>query len=277
MLFCDRINSMKNKISFLSILAAVGCMNFATASECVGNDCELNVPTYLDWFETYQVPESTQYETNPVTQSGDNVVYSFAYVCPFETESECDAWYRKPVYKTNIIPQNPHINSIKMDNILYAVQQGQDISANNQKMSPLLERYQMLMRASRACCSAGILYKMREKGASDQEIYEFLKDDANEYAVASRCMVLGDDELRHSYSNGVTGTMVADVRNACICKNRQWFEDLLQPFVDLYNQSARFEDSPFPYTYTDDMQRNITVYINQEVETTCGLLSACPK
>ena len=135
----------------------------------------------------------------------------------------------------------------------------------------------MLMRASNACCGTGIVYKMRSIGASDEDVYEFLKKDANKYAVTLRCMVMNDDEIKSSYSNGVTGQMVADVRNACLCKNRQWFETLLQPFADLYIKVPQFESAPFLYTYTESMQREVTVDINNDVQTTLGLMSVCPK
>ncbi len=76
-------------------------------------------------------------------------------------------------------------------------------------MSPLVERYNILTRASDSCCGAGIVYKMRENGASDDDIYKFLQDDANYFAVIKRCMMMNDDEIASSYSYGVTGQMLS--------------------------------------------------------------------
>ena len=278
---------MKNKISFLAIIAAVFCANCANASECVGKDCEfapieiqqdINIdeivePVVYDInleqmpaYDSYEYTETCEYET---------CVYD--YNCPFDTEIECAIWYKKPIHMTTLTPRAPHMNAVREDDILYAIFSNYSIDANDPAMSSLLERYKILMRASRACCSEGIMYKMRENGADEKDIYEFLKNDANYFAVASRCMVMNDEDIEHSYSNGVTGKMVVDVRNACLCKNRQWFETLLQPFWDIYQRAPMFENEPFVYTYSDDMQRDITVYINDEVHTTMGLLNACPK
>ena len=267
---------MKNKISFLAIVAIAFGTNCASASECVGKDCELTPVVLEQEVDKIDILAPKVVETTVAVETCESdCVYD--YVCPFETEEECAIWYKKPVYKTSLFPRAPHVNPVREDDILYAIYSNYDIDAGDDAMAPLLERYKILMNASRACCSEGIIYKMRQKGASDAAVYQFLKDDANEFAVASRCMVMNDDEIAHSYSNGVTGQMVADVRNACLCKNRQWFESLLEPFFDVYERAPLFADKPFVYNYTDGMQRDITVYVNDEIQTTRGLLEVCPK
>lgn len=283
---------MKNKISFLAVLAIVFGANFANASECVGEDCEFSPIEIEEDIEFTKTEEPESYHVNfDITEEKFNACEygmceyetcedescEYDYNCPFQTEIECAIWYKKPVHMTTSAPRAPHMNPVREDDILYAIYSNYDIEANDPAMSSLLERYKILMRASRACCSEGIMYKMRANGASDKQIYEFLKDDANYFAVASRCMVMNDQDFESSYSNGVTGKMVADVRNACLCKNRQWFETLLQPFWDIYQRAPMFEDRPFVYSYTDDMQRDVTVYVNDEVHNAMGYLSACPK
>lgn len=265
---------MKSKISFLAIVAIAFSANCADASECVGKDCELT-PVVLEEHVDNIVVTQQSFETTD-TETCDTSC-DYGYVCPFSTMAECEIWYKKPVYKTASFPRAPHVNSVREDDILYAIYSNYDVDASDIAMTPLLERYKILMNASRACCSEGIIYKMRQNGAKDADVYQFLKDDANHFAVASRCMMMNDDEIEHSYSNGVTGQMVADVRNACLCKNRQWFESLLEPFFDIYERAPLFAEKPFVYNYTDSMQRDITVYINDEVQTTYGLLGACPK
>ena len=312
---------MKNKISFLAIIAAVLGANYVNASECVDDDCEIEMPepvvfeqevTETDIYEEHeplqpldiaaptetvepvepiqtiqliQQPEPVQqtpimvstpveYET---CEYDTSQLYTYRSSCPFHTESECAIWRKKPVHKTALFPRAPHFSEFRIEDILYAIYENYNIDANDPAMYPLLERYNILMRASNACCGAGIIYKMRANGASDKQIYQFLKDDANYFAVMKRCMVMNDDEFDSSYSNGVTGKMAIEVRNACLCKNRQWFETLLNPFFDVYYRAPMFEDMPFAYTYIDDMQREVTVYINDEVHTTMGLLNACPK
>lgn len=276
--FYDKIAIMKHKISLFAILAGVLSANCAQASECVGSECELT-PIIIE--QDFGQPEITQEswgytecETDLLTET---VSCLTNYECPFDTEIECAIWARKPVYKTALRPRAPHLNPIRVDEILYAIYSNYDITANDPMMSPLLERYTILMNASRACCSEGLIHKMRTNGAKDKQIYQFLKDDANYFAVGTRCMVMNDSDFQDSYSNGVTGKMAIEVRNACLCKNRQWFETLLEPFNDVYERAPMFETMAFPYTYTDDMQREITVYVNDEVHTTMGLLGACPK
>ena len=303
--FMIKYNIMKNgKISFLAMIAIAFGANCANASECVGDNCDLGQPfvfnqtitsgNVTEMNDSYEYdgalmpiePKQTMQQSMaydiivPEYKSCDFSVSSYCaydYNCPFETAEECEIWYKKPIHKTTLMPRAPHFNDVRVDEILYAIFSNYDITANEPVMSPLLERYLILMRASKACCTEGILHKMRAKGADDGDIYKFLKDNANYFAIAERCMVMNDDEFEDSYSNGVTGQMAIEVRNACLCKNRQWFETLLQPFYDVYVRAPMFEDRPFVYMYNDDMLREVTVYINDEVHTTTGLLSACPR
>lgn len=275
---------MKTKISFLTAVAILAGTSFANASECVGEGCDFEPIIFeeeiapMDFSEIEEPLTPIVVESEPV----ETCVYEqetcvHDYNCPFDTPAECAIWYKKPAYKTNLHPRAPHFSDVRVDDMLYAIYGNYNITGNDAEMSPLVERYNILMRASRACCSEGIMYKMRQNGATDEAIYQFLKDDANYYAVASRCMVMNDDEFAGSYSNGVTKKMAIEVRNACLCKNRQWFETLLQPFFDVYYHAPMFENNPFPYSYVDDMQRHVTVYINNEVHNTVGLIGACPK
>lgn len=295
---------MKNsKISFLAILAIAFGATSVNASECVGDDCDMTQFV----FEQNIVPDdyyinNVEYDDSDYVIIDEQPTTQIEYInmdlmdlpntktcattsacssgynnCPFKTAEECAVWYKKPAFKTSLHPRAPHLNEFRIDEVLYAIYSNYDVTANKKTMSPLLDRYLVLMRASRACCSEGIIHKMRETGADDAAVYQFLKDNANYFAVAQRCMVMNDDEFESSYSNGVTGKMAIEVRNACLCKNRQWFETLLQPFYDVYSRAPMFEERPFPFNYKDDMQRDITVYVNDEVHTTMGLLNACPK
>jgi len=270
-----KYRNMKKKLFLLlPIISAFG-VNYAGASECIGPECEIKPvmiehakklkPTIIE--EQILIPE-----TKPVC---DNTC-KHDYNCPFDTAEECAVWYKKPVYKQNVYPRAPHFSSIKMDEILYGINSNSEISANDSFAKPLLERYQMLQMASKSCCTAGIVYKMKLNGKDEESVYDFIKDDVNYFAVGSRCLMTTNDEITNKYSNGVDGEMVSDVRNACLCKNREWFEKLLAPFKDVYKRAPQFEPTPFNYTYTDGMQREITISVNQDVQNTLNLLSQCP-
>ena len=54
-------------------------------------------------------------------------------------------------------------------------------------------------------------------------------------------------------------------------------DTLLEPFNDIYERAPSFQGNAFTYKYTDGMHRDISVSVNKDVQTTMGLLSACPK
>lgn len=269
---------MKNKISFLAVFAIALNVNYVCASECIGDDCEfapvesieeidMLVPARYEF--NWSVPEQTCVESEQMCE--------YDYNCPFDSAEACAVWYKKPVFKTTVAPRAPHINPVRVDDMIFAMYSYDEVSANAPEMAPLMQRYHMLMKASNACCTAGITYKMREKGASDKAVYQFLKDDANRFAMTKRCLVTDNKDITPEYSNGVTGEMVADVRNLCLCKNKKWFDSMLQPFVDIYERVPSFSDEPFVYSYTDGMGREINVSVNEDVQNVLNLLSVCPE
>ncbi len=275
---------MKRYISILSVLACVSGINCARASECIDDDCNIDEFTVVTESESdVDVLRPAEYaaniwfeDTNETCDVVADDFIAFDYNCPFETDTECEIWATKPLFNTSSTPRNPHLSLVKLDGILASLTFNGDISANDELAKPLLNRYLALMRASHACCGEGLIYKMRQNRIKDKNIYKFLQDDANKYALGERCMVMDDSEIGASYSYGVTGEMVIDIRNSCICKNRQWIDSLIEPFFDLYQLAPDFEYMPFYYTYLDGLQREITVSVNSDVQTVMELLQYCP-
>ena len=270
---------MKNTISIFAVLAIVFGANCGQASECIDEDCELEPVVVEETIEYKPQEEVILWSATDYEPEIDETIEicEYDYECPFNTVSECEIWYKKPAYNETVAPRAPHLNTLRMDDILYAINSHSMYSANDAAFAPLIERYKMLIRASHACCMDGIIYKLHQNKADDAAIYQFLKDDANTYAITQRCLLTTNDEILKKYSGGVNGEMVADVRNACLCKNREWFDALLEPFNDIYWRAPQFENEEFIYEYTDSMGREISVSINEDVHTVMEMLSGCPK
>lgn len=196
--------------------------------------------------------------------------------CPFETETECNIWRRKPIIRENVSPRSPKIRNDKMYDFISEIGCSGEIDANSPTAAPLIERYKMLMNSARACCTEGMIYSLRKAGASDGLVYKFMSDDANFYNIGGRCLMTTDYEIDAQYPETATASVIADVRNGCLCRGREWFRAMLAPFVDAWNASPEFEASPFLWTYTDGLQRQITVSINNDVRNVLNQLDVCP-
>lgn len=196
--------------------------------------------------------------------------------CPFETETECNIWRRKPIIRETVSPRSPKIRNDKMYDFISEINCTGEIDANSAAAAPLIERYKMLMNSARACCTEGMVYSLRRAGASDGLVYKFMSDDANFYNIGGRCLMTTDDEIDAQYPETATASVIADVRNGCLCRGREWFRAMLAPFVDAWNASPEFESSPFLWTYTDGLQRQITVSINNDVRNVLNQLDVCP-
>ena len=202
--------------------------------------------------------------------------YSSYDGCPFDSETECEIWRRKPIVRETVSPRSPTIRVDKLNAFIEAAKCNSSIKANEAVAAPLLDRYKMLMRSANACCTDGLVYSLKKAGASDGLVYKFMSDDANFYGFGSRCLMMTDEELDTKYPNTATAAVAADVRNGCLCRGRQWFQAMLAPFQQAYAAAPEFADQKFYYTYTDGLQRKTTVSVNNDVQNVLKQLELCP-
>lgn len=238
-----------------------GCAD-ETVTETVSEKIELPAPK----------PEYVAQDLTEVVK----VTFGRTDGCPFETETECEIWRRKPIVIETVSPRSPKIRADKMNDFINAARCNDEITANEAVAAPLLERYKILMKSAQACCTDGMAYALKKAGATDGLVYKFLADDANFYGFGARCLMTTDEELDTKYPNTSTAAVVADVRNGCLCRGRQWFEAMLAPFKDVYKALPEFADEKFYYTYTDGLQREITVSVNNDVQNVLNQLELCP-
>ena len=196
--------------------------------------------------------------------------------CPFDTDSECAIWMRKPIVYETVAPRSTHLRTEIMNDIATAVEQNPNISANDRVMAPLLTRYRVLMRASQSCCTGGITYKLRKAGASQKQIYKFLADDVNFSGFGQRCMVMTDDMINGDNQYSKTPRLITEVKNNCLCKSKESLSALLAPFSQLYKQYPDFAGAPFEYSYTDGVGRPVKQSVNADVQIVLDQLKACP-
>lgn len=224
------------------------------------------------WWKTNPKPEYTAQDLTVVVQE----TFASDDGCPFETDTECEIWRKKPIVRETVSPRSPKLRNEKIDEFIMAASCDNEISASHPAAKPLLERYKMLMGNARACCTDGMAYALQQAGASAGLVYKFLADDANFYGFGARCLMMTDYELDTKYPNTATAIVAADVRNGCLCRGRQWFKAMLAPFEQVYQALPEFKDAKFYYTYTDGLKREITVSINNDVQNVLKQLEQCP-
>lgn len=226
------------------------------------------------WTNNTVAPRAT-YTAQDMTETVQTV-FGRSDGCPFDTDTECDIWRRKPIMREAVAPRSNKIQDVRMAEFVDAARCDANIDASNPAAAPLLARYKMLMNSARACCTDGMAYSLRRAGASDGLVYKFMADDANFYGFGTRCLMMTDQELDTKYPNTSTAAVAADVRNGCLCRGRQWFNAMLAPFNDAYAAVPEFKDAKFNYTYTDGLGREITASVNNDVQNVMYQLAQCP-
>lgn len=237
------------------------------------DDCETEIVTET---ESVEIPApAPKYVAQDMTEIV-KVTFGTVDNCPFESETECEIWRRKPIVRETVSPRSPKINAMNMDEFITAARCNKTIRADDPAAAPLLQRYKMLMKSANACCTDGMAYSLKQAGASDGLVYKFLADDANFYGLGARCLMMTDQEFDTKYPNTATAAVAADVRNGCLCRGRQWFAAMLAPFQQVYSIMPEFAEQKFYYTYTDGLGREITVSVNNDVQNVLNQLTLCP-
>ena len=195
--------------------------------------------------------------------------------CPFDTAAECEIWVRKPTVRETVAPRAPRLRQLNVDTLVALIRTGIEITPEVQDAKPLVARYNALRAMSRACCSSGMIHRLETAGASQDLIYKFMVDDANFYGFGQRCLMMPDAHL-DKFLNTATARVVADVRNGCLCRNKQWFRTLLAPFQQIGAEAPEFASQRFAYTYMDGLNREVTTSINTDVKAVLNQLEHCP-
>lgn len=308
--FYDIIQNMKKKFFILSSILTAVALNCAVASDFTPyddalSDTELQLlydETAHDLADTRSRVEEILCPTKPSeslwTADGSGRVNITTAVmlprelfamwqkilmrqklgdCPFDTVAECKIWRRKPTMRETIIPTESALRDYNMTDILATLDVTGNIDTNSPVAAPLIDRYKMLMRAANVCCTDGMVYSLRRAGASDGLVYKFMVDDANFYGIGERCLMMTDADLDANFPDEPsTVATVSDVRNRCLCQGRQQFYDILAPFTAVWDANPEFAASPFMWTYTDGLNRTVTVSINRDVQNVLNQLEQCP-
>jgi hypothetical protein len=196
--------------------------------------------------------------------------------CPFEKVEECKIWKAKPAFPETGPHQPAGIPRANLDALITLARAGNEITAKMPDAKPLVRRYEILMKSARACCGDGMVNKLQVAGATTDLIYKFLVDDANFYQFGERCLMITDGELDENYADTQTAEVVADVRNECLCRRRDFFAALLSPFAQVAAAAPEFNNAAFNYSYRDGLGRILSVSIARDVKVVLDQLNNCP-
>jgi hypothetical protein len=195
--------------------------------------------------------------------------------CPFHTENECRIWRRLPPVRETATSRVADMPQARMAEMIALLQAGNYITADMRQAQPLVDIYRTLLAASSACCTSGMIHQLQTSGISRAGIYQIMTDDKHFAQFGERCLVMQNKEFAAQSQATQITAMASQVRDMCLCRQRDYFESLLAPFTRVARASPKFRDSPFNWTYTDGLGRPITVSINQDVNNVLERLARC--
>lgn len=185
----------------------------------------------------------------------------------------------KPVFNTNRNPVALKLSEIQdvVDSIVDESTFEDGVIYPDKTLMVLIDNYKNILKASYSCCVANITDELKRSNVSKDSILKFLQLDANEYAFQNMCLVVNNKDVKDVYNNFVLSSVVADVRNNCICNNADFIRKNLNNFYKLYNEKPELYDETLVYRFRDKKGRVVEQNINETVLNITDVLTNCVK
>lgn len=185
----------------------------------------------------------------------------------------------KPVVNTNSNPVELQLEEVQdlVDNISEEGEFEDGVEYDDKSIMVLMDNYKNILKTSYSCCVANIVEKMKNSSIPQESILSFLSKDANEYALQNMCLFVNNKDMIDVYNFGVASSIVAAVKNDCICNNAKFIRKNLNNFYKLYNEKPELFDEALVYRFKDKKGRVVEHNINETVLNITNVLNNCLK
>lgn len=185
----------------------------------------------------------------------------------------------KPVVNTNRNPVELQLEEVQelVDNISEESELEDGVEYDDKAVMVLMDNYKNILKTSYSCCVANIVEKMKNSNVSQDSILSFLSLDANEYALQNMCVFVNNKDMKDVYDFSVVSSIVAEVKNDCICNNAKFIRKNLNNFYKLYNEKPDLFEEALVYRFKDKKGRIVEHNINETVLNITNVLNNCLK
>lgn len=143
-------------------------------------------------------------------------------------------------------------------------------------VSIMRDMYHSLYRQGKYCCAYNTAQTMKRTNVHDKLIYKFLVDDINFYNSYNRCIFMSDEDVHNTFDISETAFLIKNIRNECVCNNKEKFLDKIKIFEAVYCQTPSFKNKQLTYKIKDDFGRIICKDVNRDIQVLKNLLRRCP-
>lgn len=185
----------------------------------------------------------------------------------------------KPVYDTENHPISLDKNQVKQ--VIKQISSNPDfvdgVEYKDKNVKALMENYQNILKTSYSCCVVNIAEELKHRGVSKESIVQFLKFDAEEFALQNMCIVVDDSDINDVYGNKLLTEVVAKSKNSCICNNAEFLKRNIDNFYKIYNMKPELYNEVLVYRFKDKNGRIVEHDINETVLNISTILNSCVK
>ncbi len=182
---------------------------------------------------------------------------------------------KKPAY--SVSPIDLKMNDVYIDDVIERIKDaGDNLDLIKDELLVIRKKYIEILSLSRYCCSHGMTLKLENIGIDKDYIFKFMIDDKRLYELQNICMIINDNDIANLLGSIELSVIVRDVRDSCVCKNKESLSRHLELFKAIVGKTDLFKRHNIIYKYKNEIGEVVKNSIGRDMINLLNTLESCP-
>ena len=176
-----------------------------------------------------------------------------------------------------VSPITTKIKEIYIEDIVDRINKaGDDLNLIKDELLVIRKKYIEILSMSKYCCSYGLTTKFEHIGVDNDYVFKFMVDDKRLYELQNICMIINDNDIANLLGSVELSVIVRDVRDSCVCKNRETLARQMELFKAIIGKTDLFKKHNIIFRYKNELGETVKNSIGRDMINLLNTLEQCP-
>ncbi len=175
-----------------------------------------------------------------------------------------------------VSPIGSKIKEVYIDTVVERINSAKDLSDIKDELLMIRKKYIDILSISKHCCSYGLMTKFENIGVDNDYIFKFMIDDKRLYELQNICMIINNNDIANLLGSVELSVVVRDVRDSCVCKNREVLARHLELFKAIVGKTDLFKKHNILFRYKNELGEIVKNSIGRDMINLLNTLEQCP-
>ena len=182
---------------------------------------------------------------------------------------------KKPPFPVS--PISSKIKDVYIDDVIERVKiAGDNLDLIKDELLVIRKKYIEILSLSKYCCSYGLTSRFESIGIDKDYIFKFMIDDKRLYELQNICMIINNNDIANLLGSIELSIIVRDVRDSCVCKNKDSLERHLELFKGIIGKTDLFKRHNIIFRYRNELGEIVKNSIGRDMINLLNTLESCP-